>query len=501
MHMMNCVNKSLDKFLEDNSHKFSSNIALIDDDKMLSYKELFEDVEILKNKYLKNIISKGDRILIQLENSISYVTYFFAILQLEAIPILMHEKYSFVDVKKIIEKVQASYWITDESISEEMCYKIKNQFDIKSKSTKIGKQVITSFCWDNKLKTDVNLAGFMILSSGSTGVPKLIERKSNEFLYLVECLQKKAKFTPEVNCLITGPLSHIFPLLLLFAVLESGGTVNLTKYVTPIDILDTISEKKITVLASVPSLLRMILLSVDSSIDNHLKKIICGGEPLHQKDKQLAMESFKCSIANLYGSGEGVFTYLEHTLKDIDKDITRLGKPVSELDQIKIINCTNSIGEMIVKGPYSIKNYFQIKNDMNSFTKDGFYKTGDLVRIDDEGNMYFVGRSKEIINRCGEKIVPSEVEEFIRCIPNVIECAVCGVEDELLGQKIVAFIVFLDNKSKLDKRHIQKQLINLGLSYFKIPDEVIEVISIPKTVSGKLLRRQLLDEYIRRKNK
>lgn len=170
------------------------------------------------------------------------------------------------------------------------------------------------------------------------------------------------------------------------------------------------------------------------------------------------------------------------------------GQPISEYDEIKIIDsdgkevAQGEIGELIVKGPYTIQEYYRLLDNDKYFNEEGFYLSGDKVRKLEDGNLKVVGRVKEQINRAGEKIMPSELEELIIKHPDIMDCAVIGIEDEMLGNKICVYAVARKNISLLD---IRKHLEEAGIAMFKLPDVLRLVKRIPVTAMKKVDKEAL----------
>lgn len=146
------------------------------------------------------------------------------------------------------------------------------------------------------------------------------------------------------------------------------------------------------------------------------------------------------------------------------------------------------IGELIVKGPYTIQEYYRLLDNDKYFNEEGFYLSGDKVRKLEDGNLKVVGRVKEQINRAGEKIMPSELEELIIKHPDIMDCAVIGIEDEMLGNKICVYAVARKNISLLD---IRKHLEEAGIAMFKLPDVLRLVKRIPVTAMKKVDKEAL----------
>lgn len=180
------------------------------------------------------------------------------------------------------------------------------------------------------------------------------------------------------------------------------------------------------------------------------------------------------------------------SLGDPDEWIIKTqGKPISKADKIKIIDengqevAKGKSGELIVRGVYTIESYYNEPKADIKFTEDGYYKTGDRALITEEGNICVLGRIQEQINRAGEKIQPSEIEEGLLELEEIQQVVVVAIADHLLGQKSCAFVQFKEGK-KLDKNEICNKLQQKGIVHYKIPDQIEFIEEWPKTKIGKI---------------
>ena len=145
-------------------------------------------------------------------------------------------------------------------------------------------------------------------------------------------------------------------------------------------------------------------------------------------------------------------------------------------------------GELIVKGPYTIHEYYRAGDrNKGAFTVDGYYRMGDLVRLREDGNFEVVGRIKEQINRAGEKIAAAEVETLLLKHPCIESCAVVPVKDEVLGERICAFAI--GEEVKLNE--VRDFLMNNGLALYKLPDQLVFIDRWPLTAVGKVDKKRL----------
>lgn len=178
------------------------------------------------------------------------------------------------------------------------------------------------------------------------------------------------------------------------------------------------------------------------------------------------------------------------------------GRPISEDDEIRITDeegnpvIAGEIGSLLTRGPYTFRGYYQAEaHNQRSFTPDGFYRSGDLVRQTEKGYLIVCGREKDQINRGGEKIAAEEVESWLLQHDSVQEAALVGIPDSLLGERSCAFIVV--RNTPVTAVVLRKFLRNQGLADYKIPDKFEFVPALPLTPVGKINKtrlRQLLAE-------
>lgn len=477
--------------------KYGKKIAIVDDRGQISFTELWH----LRNRYASYFSVKGvkkeDMVFLQIENNADYIIICMALFALGARPVLLHVKYAAAEILPLANICRPIIWVKGHTVEDETINQVCRQYD--------GMLEVVTLCelrghssedFYEALVEEEDVAIYL-LSSGTTGKPKVIPKLHGAFTYFLECMKERFSLSEGTRYLLTGPASHIFQYTFFLAVLDAGGMVCATEYLSPMDIQDIMQEQRINMMGMVPTMLRMCLQDIEDhglSACNHMETLIVGGERLGLSTRNRALQVFSCKVVNLYGSGEGVFASAEYQAGDKLPRIELVGKPISEKDCLKIADGEKR-GELLVKGPYVIKEYYEQEHNKNYFTSDGYYKTGDIAEIDDEGNIYIYGRNKDVINRGGEKIVPFELEEEIRKYEEVLECVVCGMVDDLVGEKIIVFIQSNRSQHQISLANLKKRLKSAGIGEYKFPDELVIISKVPKTQSGKILKRKLIMDY------
>jgi len=271
------------------------------------------------------------------------------------------------------------------------------------------------------------------------------------------------------------------------------------RFAYPNVILEIMSAEKVTGFSGVPS--TFAILMHKSNINNyrfeHLRYITQAGGPMSQSLTQKIMETLPhIKIFIMYGQTEASarLSYLKPD-RLLEK-IGSIGKAIPGVElTLKNKNgeaCKpGEVGEIIAKGDNIMAGYWNQPKETSEVVKDDGLHTGDLAKTDEDGYLYIVSRTSDMIKSGAHRISPKEIEEVIAEFPGVVESAVIGVPDEILGETIVAYVVA---RQKIDLKEFHKHL-RLNLAPFKIPKEIIEVESLPKTSSGKIKKFQLAESY------
>jgi non-ribosomal peptide synthetase component E (peptide arylation enzyme) len=271
------------------------------------------------------------------------------------------------------------------------------------------------------------------------------------------------------------------------------------------DICAVIQREKVTAFPTVPALVqRMVSLENLTDYDlSSLRKIYAGGAPSTPELVRSVYEKIGCKFVNSLGSAEGLgsMTRLDAELETI---CTTVGQKDCPYSQYKVIDERGNVvppgqeGELLAKGPNIFTGYFKSAEDnKKTFTPDGFFKTGDLAKIDASGTMTITGRIKETILRGGETISAVAIERLISSHPAVGEVAVIGMPDRALGERICAYIR-LKGGARLTFDELIAHLKGVGASVLQLPERIEFIDAIPLTKVGKADKRALKEDIVRR---
>ncbi|RNF84399.1 (2,3-dihydroxybenzoyl)adenylate synthase [Montanilutibacter psychrotolerans] len=340
---------------------------------------------------------------------------------------------------------------------------------------------------------------FLQLSGGSTGVPKLIPRTHDDYLYSIRESARICGLTPESIYLCVLPAAHNFPMSSpgAFGVFHAGGCVVLARQPYPAQCFALIAAERVTIAALVPAL---ALAWLESKARNQhdlssLQLLQIGGAHLAGEVARRIPATFGCALQQVFGMAEGLVNYTR--LDDPpERMLETQGRPISEDDEIRIVDdddrdvAPGTVGHLLVRGPYTIRGYYRADaHNANAFTADGYYRSGDLVLRRDDGYLVVTGRAKDQVNRGGDKIAAEEVEGHLLAHPAVFDAALVAMADAWMGEKSCAFVVPRD--AVPGTRELQDFLRGRGIAGFKVPDRIEFVDRLPRTAVGKVDKKAL----------
>ena len=490
--------------------KYGSKIAIVDDRESITFQELDDKTDRLAAWFLNSGLKKGDRILLQGINRISYAMICFAFFKIGVIPITILPSHREIEVRGILESSEACGYICVKKYHgydyQPLVDKMTNQFDFLKNVWYIEdlekinlEQYELSDCDFEKPEYDD--PAIFVLSGGTTGIPKMIPRVHASFRCEQDACARAFGVDENSVVLVSMPLSHAWNLVGpgMIGSLLQGAQVVLSYNGTADEILDAVQKYKVTSMGLVPSLILtcMDILRITDEYDlSSLKSIQIGGAMSTGQLLLDAMDAFGCVIQQAYGMSEGLVCATR--MNDENSIlISTHGRPVCEGDDLQILDeDENPVepggeGEIAAKGPCLFDGYYNNPSaNSRAFSGDGYYLTGDRGRILSEtGYLQVTGRVKEQINRMGEKIMPSELEEYLIHYPGVEEVYVVPANDRVLTQRIVVFIK-TDDKN-LTLKDIRSFLEEQNVASYKMPDQLILREEWPYTGVGKVDKKKL----------
>ncbi len=339
----------------------------------------------------------------------------------------------------------------------------------------------------------------ILYTSGTTGKPKGVTLTHKNFISQGEMVDKVMPMESSDIFVIVLPLYHVYALSNgLFCGLKYGSGLSLIPQYSPEKLLNNIAEVKATILIAIPNMYMHILQlarSRDTKIPKSLRLCVSGGAPLPLKTINEFMEVFQTEIAEGYGLTE---TTSAVSLNKPGKAF-KAGSigPTSPGVEMKIVDDEGveledgKEGEIIIKGGMVSPGYWNNEESTKEVFKEGWLYTGDLGYKDEDGFFFITDRKKDLIVRSGFNVSPREVEEVIMSNPKVEEAAVIGVLDKRERETVKAFVVLKEGEEMQTKEVLD--YCSENLADYKIPKFIEFRDSLPKSATGKVLRKELRD--------
>jgi 2,3-dihydroxybenzoate-AMP ligase/mycobactin salicyl-AMP ligase len=337
-------------------------------------------------------------------------------------------------------------------------------------------------------------------------LPKVVPRTHNDLLCNVEYASLAWELGHHDTCLLAGPIGHDLTLTKgLCGTVFTYGKCVLLDATEPEVICRTIERERVTAVVWVPTLAsRLAHFERLKDYDlKSLKKMHCGGGASTPALIQEVMEKVGCHYFNAYGGTEGQSTMTRIT-DDLQTTYDTVGRPTCPYDSYKVVDAeenelpVNTPGELLVKGPGVFSGYYKAPEENEKlFDRDGFFRTGDVARIDDRGNIILTGRMKEMINRGGESISATDIERLIIHHRDVEMVAVIPMPDPVMGERVCAYVKPKARRT-LTFEGIVSFLKGQGASVLQLPERVEFIDSMPLTQSGKIDKRALVEDIAKK---
>ena len=519
---------TLGDMLDKSADVYPRKEALVDDRVRLSYCELGERVDRLAVGLIHLGIQKGDTVLLQLPNWAEFIYSYFALQKIGAIPVLLISGYLQLEVSHLCQLTGAKAWIVTDVYRKidytsfigavkqantelEYIISVRAAGNDKVFTTTLESLMDRELTADDKhelaartpLPSDI---AHILPSGGTTGLPKGIPRTHNDYICNVEYVARAGEMCADDIWLVTVPVGHNLALLDGIAgCIFTGGRLVLLDSTRPGDIAGIIERERVTYMPMVPSLLKRIadFEELEQYDLGSLKKVSAGGEASTPGLIREVNTRLGCQYINEFGMSEGLLlrTRLDYDLETVCNTV---GRPCCPYDEVKVLDAhgnelpSDADGELATKGPCIFAGYLKSPEENSRlFTADGFFRTGDMARIDASGNMTITGRIKDIIIRGGENISPAQVEDLLCMHPSISDAAVIGIPDKDLGELVCAYVQPAPD-TQPDPQEIAAFMLGKGASRLLIPERFEFIDAIPVTQAGKSDKKALREDMKRR---
>lgn len=491
--------------------------AVVDPAGALSFADLSARADRVAGALAGLGIRPGNRVLLQLPNSVQFAVAFFGLLRAGAVPVMClpghraAELGHFADVSGAV-----ALMIPDRA----------GGFDYREMAAQVTadrpalRHVIvdgdpgpflswSELCARDDSAPDVgpidpSSPALLLVSGGTTGLPKLIARTHDDYVYTAVASARACHFTPDDVYLVALPAGHNFPLACpgMLGAMTVAATTVFTADPSPEAAFALIDRHRVTVTGLVNALGKLWAQACEWEpvLPTSLRLVQVGGSRMSPEEARFILERLTPGLSQIFGMAEGMLNFTRPG-DPVDVVLHTQGRPMSPHDEMRVVDeaggevAPGEEGELLVRGPYTLNGYYRADEaNARSFSPDGFYRTGDRVRIFADGplagNVEVTGRIKDVIHRGGETVSATDLEDHLLTHPRIYAAAAVALPDEYLGEKMCAAVVF--RGKPLTLAEVNGFLDERGASAHARPDALVAMPSLPMTAVGKVDKKQIV---------
>lgn len=501
--------------------RFGDRVAVIGAGQAVTYSDIDQRSTHLALKLLELGLKSQDRVLLVMPNVVEFTYVYFALQKIGAIPIMALPAHRYREISQFVSLSGAVATITPDRIKD------FSFIDLIRRVREDQKQVRLSIVYGDAPNDFVSIGDLLarsttkshdelrsisieptdpalfLLSGGTTGIPKLIPRTHNDYVYNSKMAVSVCDVDSSDVLLDILPIGHNLPLACpgLQGFLLKGAKVVFDTTTRPQVIFPLIEKHGVTHIHIVPALL--IKWINDPLAEQHdlssVKVIQSGGQRLQPEVRKLAEKVFPdCIVQENFGMAEGMLLFVR--LDDPEEvRMETAGRTICPDDEIRLVDENDNevepgeVGEFCCRGPYTLRGYYGApEHNARAFTKDGFYRSGDLMRLHPTGNYVVAGRKKDLINRGAEKISAEEIENLILTHPAVQNVACIPMPDPVLGERMCACVI-LRKGNALSFDDLVAYLADQEIAKFKLPERLEILEEFPLSNFGKVSKKTLVE--------
>jgi acyl-CoA synthetase (AMP-forming)/AMP-acid ligase II len=485
-----------------NARKYPMSEAVVSMGKRTSFQELDLLVNTFSHALLNQGLQKGDRIVLFMPNVLEFIISYFAVQRIGAIVVPINAKFSLREVEFVMNHCEARCIIahdllfsntaslTNDAVKIKTGSATKNWLSMEELMQNADNTVLPCYLSEDDLST-------ILYTSGTTGDPKGVLFSYRNILTVANMIAIEMEMKPESRVLLMMPLSHSAPLhLFLMAAFVVGCTSVLTPTFTPDLLIDSVINERTTHFFGAPVAYLVTAQSprlIDADFSS-MKWWVYGGAPLSKNEILMIAEKFKTDrLVSVYGLTEAGPSGSLLLPKEHPHKAGSIGCRAPLGTELRIVNeegsdvPTGEIGEIILYGDGNMQGYYKNEEATAAAFINGWLRTGDLARMDEEGYLWIVDRKKDVIISGGITIYPKEIEELLLQFNGIAEAAVIGIPHPEWGETVKA--VF-SGQHNIDIEKL-KMFLSENLASYKIPRIFEQVETLPRNASGKILKQQL----------
>ncbi|MBM9605739.1 class I adenylate-forming enzyme family protein [Desulfopila inferna] len=481
--------------LQNSADRAGGKAALIYDSKRVTYRSLAaysrQTADLLTEEGLKI----GDRVAILTDNPAHYIACYFGIMQAGGIVVGLNTLTSERSLQKVLSDCQPSFLLVSGRSKKYSRYILSHWetikiLDIETPVARVEKGIYNTLA---KPSLQPHNIAQIIYTSGTTGHPKGVMLSHRNLTANTSSIIEYLGLTENDRVMAVLPFFYSYGNSVMLTHIAAGGSLVVNQsFVYPNLILDQMAKEKVTGLSGVPSTFAILLhrSAAKEYSFSHLRYLTQAGAPMSPKlAKQLHQLFPQSEIFIMYGQTEASPRLSYLAPQDLTKKPGSIGKaiPGVTLEVLKedaTPAAAGEIGEIVASGDNTMAGYWQRPEETRKVLRHGKLWTGDLAYYDKDGFLYIVSRKSDMIKSGSHLIAPKEIEQIIDELEGIQETAVIGTEDEILGQKIHAYVVLQPGYSLTAKEITSFCRKNLPI--FKVPHFVTFLDELPKSESGKI---------------
>ena len=505
---------TLGGYLQDHAKQRPNAVAIVDDHGSVTYSELAESVSQLAGGLYAAGVRPGDVVAIQLPNVREYIESFLAICTLGAVMTTLYTTYREAELSTQLQHSRARALIASSKIGdfEPAAWAVEHKRDSRTLALVIavGPPVEGALNYaelgTSQLRLPADLADptaadpFLLLyTSGTTSSPKGVPLNAHQMLSNARLGLAEHDIREGDRLLSAAPFGHLFALYSVHMALAAGAAIVLLEQFTPPDLMRSMRDHQATHVFAGPAHFAACLgagLVSEPAMTSVRLIVLSGATVSADLVRGLSPSLANGKLCHLWGMTElqaGLYTRLDD---DLDVIANCAGRP-SPGTEVRIVDDAGQTaqpdheGELQVRGASVFTGYFDNPDATTAaFTADGWFRSGDLARMDATGNVTLTGRLKDVINRGGVKYNPQEIEVLVEQLPAVAQCAVAPIADAALGERACCFVVLRDNETlRLDD--VCAFLLDHGIAKYKLPERLEILAEMPLTATRKIIKSRL----------
>jgi long-chain acyl-CoA synthetase len=490
---------NLKQMLETSARQAPQHTAIALGSREVSYRELDETANRIANALIGLGTRKGDHVGILMSRTPEWVINCFGALKAGGVGVLLDSGGKPPELELLLRETDCRVLITEERFSPVLSSVLPN-IPLLKQVLEVGTDTYNKMVENSPSSSPtVDIKGeddaIIFCTLGVLGKNKGILHTHSSFMSILPLVVEK--FELEKNDVVLGLLPFNYLLgfgLVVLMPLYRGATVAILPHFSSKSILDTIARQKATMAIGVPAGFNGMAMIDEETIKGYdlssLTRVLCAGAKSSALFLDMLEKKFRLTACEIYGLSELIIVTIGAMR---DRKLGTAGKALAEL---KVMDKNGkevprgTVGEAVARAPWMMKEYYNAPELTAQVLKDGWFHTGDLVKLDDEGYLEFVEKTSSIIVPSGGvKILPAAVEEVILRHPAVSEVASVGVIDEYRGPIPTAFVALKAGQSATTDEI--RDFCRQSLSDYKVPKQINFVDSLPRTASGEIDRKRL----------